>query len=95
MHLVYFDADGLKKKDPVTVVCGISVGDDAQWRSAYDNINYVITLHVPKEVRDEFGYFTSCASCGTRPSTQTAGLRSHAALSCTTCSTSLSIPHWR
>ena len=62
MHLVYFDGDGIKKNDPVTVVCGISVGDDEQWRSAYSNISWVISQHVPAAVRDENGYFVPCAT---------------------------------
>jgi hypothetical protein len=62
MHLVYFDGDGIKKNDPVTVVCGISVGDDGQWRSAYSNINWVVSQHVPAAVRDENGYFVPCAT---------------------------------
>jgi hypothetical protein len=57
MQLIYLDEAGIAADDPVTTVCGIMLGSAEQWKSAYDNINWVISQHVPKDVRDENGNF--------------------------------------
>lgn len=54
MYFIYVDEAGTSAKEPVTVVTGLIVHADTQWKLANAELNRVLDLHVPPSLRKGF-----------------------------------------
>jgi len=54
VRLVYLDESGTSVNEPFTVVAGVIIDADKQWKSVADYINELIDEYVPKEFRNGF-----------------------------------------
>lgn len=54
VRFVYLDEAGTSAKEPVTVVAGIIVHADTQWRPAEADVNRIVKDMVPERYKENF-----------------------------------------